>query len=363
MKTETLIIGGGLSGLYAAYLLSRQERDFLLIEGRNRLGGRILSEALPSTAGSNTFTAFDLGPTWYWPDHQRMSRLLDELGIENFRQYTNGASRYEDPQRGVESFSNPGQMPPSFRVAGGMARLIDRLAEHIPTERLRLSNRAAGITLQGGHLEVAVRGAAGTEQNIRADRVLMALPPRLAMRSISLEPALPVPVHQALLAIPTWMAGHAKVVAVYDRPFWRDQGLSGHAFSHIGPAMEIHDASQPDGPAALFGFLGVPAQERRKIDPAAVRAAAIAQFERLFGPEAAQPTAIFLKDWIDDPLTATEDDLAPLYNHPEYGLPAAAQHLWDGRLIFCATEAASSYGGYLEGALVAAEAATGKPST
>ena len=362
MKTETLIIGGGLSGLYAAFRLFGQERDFLLLEGRERFGGRILSESVAGRSAANYPDAFDLGPTWYWPDQPRMAGLLRDLNIESFQQHASGASRYEDPQRGAETFNNPGTMPPSFRVSGGMARVTDALAERLPADRLRLSSRVTAIAKQSDGLRVSVRNAAGDETIVEARRILLALPPRLAARSIAFTPALPEELHRTLTAIPTWMAGHAKVVAVYDRPFWRDHGLSGHAFSHVGPAMEIHDASQPHGPAALFGFLGVPAEQRRTFGPAALRAAAAAQFERLFGPEAARPSTLFLKDWIDDSLTATEDDLAPLYNHPAYGLPAAAQELlddfWDGRLNFCVTETAASHGGYLEGALVAAEAAT-----
>ncbi|TQV83834.1 flavin monoamine oxidase family protein [Denitrobaculum tricleocarpae] len=357
MKTETLIVGGGLSGLYAATRLLQQKQDFLLVEGRDRMGGRILSEAPESHDGSNVPWAFDLGPTWYWPDQPRMARLLRELGVESFQQFSSGASRYEDPQRGVETFRNPGMTPVSLRVAGGMARVIDALTGRLPPERLRRSSRVTGITKNGIKLEVSLQ-TAGETQVIEAERVLLALPPRVALRSIKLIPALPQNLREALIAIPTWMAGHAKVVAVYDRPFWRTQGLSGHAFSHVGPAMEIHDASPPEGPGALFGFLGIPAEQRRSIDPEALRSAATAQFERLFGPEAAQPKALFLKDWVEDPLTATADDLAPLTSHPRYGLPPAAQKIWDGQLVFCATEAASRQGGFLEGALVAAEEAT-----
>lgn len=358
MESGTVIIGGGLSGLYAAYRLFRQGRDFLLLEGRDRLGGRILSEPITTADRTNTPSGFDLGPTWYWPDQPRMAALLRELNLETFQQAAQGASRYEDPQRGVESFRNPAIMPPSFRVAGGMARIIDGLAEHLPPDRLRLSSRVTAITRSGNGLRVM----AGEDAETEAERVLLAIPPRLAARSITFAPALPAALHDNLVAIPTWMAGQAKVVALYERPFWRDLGLSGHAFSHMGPAMEIHDASQPTGPAALFGFLGVPATQRRALDNASLKAAAVAQFERLFGPEAAAPKALFLKDWANDPLTATEDDLAPLYKHPAYGIPAAARksldELWEGKLTFCATEAAESHGGYLEGALVAAEAAT-----
>ncbi len=361
MKTETLIVGGGLSGLYAATRLFQQSRDFLLFEGRDRLGGRILSESPRQPDAPSQPKGYDLGPTWFWPDQPRMARLLTELGLESFEQYSAGASRYEDPQRGAETFKNPGMSPVSLRVSGGMARVIDALADRLPSDRLRLSSKVTKIAKSGANLTVSIQN--GDELHvIEAERVLLALPPRLALRSIDFTPALPTDLRDALIAIPTWMAGHAKVVAVYDRPFWRAQGLSGHGFSHIGPAMEIHDASQPDGPGALFGFLGIPAEQRRSIEAETLRSAAIAQFVRLFGPDAAQPSAVFLKDWINDPLTATTDDLAPLYSHPHYGLPRAAQNVWDGQLVFCATEAASHQGGFLEGALVAAEEATPEPA-
>ncbi len=205
-------------------------------------------------------SVFDLGPAWYWPDQPRMARLLRELNIESFQQATQGASRYEDPQRGVESFRNPAMMPPSFRVTGGLARMIDGLAEQMPADRILLSKKVTAIAKDDGDFQITFENGAGEEAQLKTQRVLLALPPRLAARSIVFTPELPAELTHALTAIPTWMAGHAKVIAVYERPFWHDHKLSGHAFSHIGPAMEIHDASQPDGPAALFGFLGIPAE-------------------------------------------------------------------------------------------------------
>ncbi|MCK5679714.1 NAD(P)/FAD-dependent oxidoreductase, partial [bacterium] len=46
MSTETidtLIVGGGLSGIYAAYILARRDESFVVLEARERLGGRISS--------------------------------------------------------------------------------------------------------------------------------------------------------------------------------------------------------------------------------------------------------------------------------------------------------------------------------
>lgn len=96
------------------------------------------------------------------------------------------------------------------------------------------------------------------------------------------------------------MAPHAKYLAVYDKPFWREQGLSGEARSARGPMGEIYDASIPGGSAALFGFLGVPAAVRRSVPEEALLSHCRAQFARLFGPQAATPQAEFIKDWAQD---------------------------------------------------------------
>jgi monoamine oxidase len=151
------------------------------------------------------------------------------------------------------------------------------------------------------------------------------------------------------------MAGQAKAVVVYSTPFWREDGLSGDAQSRYGPMVEIHDASPArGGPYALFGFIGLPPQGRR--DEGRLRKSICAQLERLFGPAAATPLELYVKDWAIDPYTSTELDKAPLYAHPTYRMPPALTDIWGGRLFFAGTEVAPEFGGYLEGALAAAEA-------
>ena len=63
-----------------------------------------------------------------------------------------------------------------------------------------------------------------------------------------------------------------------------------------------------------------------------------------------------MMDWSAQPLASTPLDV-PLFEHPEYGLPPETEYLWDGRLRFAGTEADREHGGYLEGALAAAEKA------
>lgn len=148
------------------------------------------------------------------------------------------------------------------------------------------------------------------------------------------------------------MAGHAKLVATYPTAFWRENGLNGDAISHRGPLAEIHDASPVDAKVgALFGFAQVGAARQPGF-----RDAAIVQLARLFGQDAAAPDDVFVKDWSVDPATATKADLIPSSEHPNYiALPPTRS------VIFAGTEMSSDNGGFLEGALAAAEAAHAAP--
>ena len=64
---------------------------------------------------------------------------------------------------------------------------------------------------------------------------------------------------------------------------------------------------------------------------------------------------MLLQDWAFETETATTLDAQPLYHHPAYGLPHALANLWQGKLLLGSTEVAANFGGYLEGALEAAE--------
>ncbi|MEB0148614.1 NAD(P)-binding protein [Pseudomonas sp. CCC2.2] len=98
-RIRIAIIGGGISGLYAAYLLESQGiYDYVLFEARQRLGGRALSVALEGTVAglSDPSDRFDLGPSWFWPDFQpQLDSLVADLGLERFVQNVQGDSVIE----------------------------------------------------------------------------------------------------------------------------------------------------------------------------------------------------------------------------------------------------------------------------
>ena len=342
MECETLIIGGGLSGLRLAALLAERGDDFQVLEARDRFGGRILTETYENSS-------YDLGPAWFWPGQERMAHLIQRFGLQQFDQHAAGILAYEDETGGVQHGRGFASMEGSYRLHGGLGALIDAMVADLPKARLHLSHPVE--TLRWA--ETAIEVTTGAGRTVLARRVVLALPPRVAA-GLSFAPALSDPAIRAMQIVATWMAGQAKAIAFYDTPFWREAGLSGDATSRRGPMVEIHDASpRTGGPAALFGFIGVPPHARRDKD--ALDKAIRAQLGRLFGPQAAKPKQLLVKDWAVDVFTSTKLDQQPLYNHPRYGRHPVLDSLWNRRLIFWGTEMGARFGGYLEGALEAAE--------
>lgn len=359
-SSRIAIVGGGLAGLYAAYLLEQRGiTDYVLLEARPALGGRIQSLS-PSGSdlapAATTMDRFDLGPTWFWPTFQpELDQLISELKLERFAQHESGdmmleRSPNERPMRTV-GYSNS---PPSVRLVGGMAALVDALRDGLTAGRVLVSQTVQALKAEGRHIAVVSRDAAGTMSTFQAEQVLMALPPRLAHGNIHFTPPLPAPISRQWQRTATWMAPHAKYVAVYDTPFWREAGLSGEARSARGPLGEIHDASMPGGSAALFGFFAVPAAVRRGVSEEVLIGHCRTQFARLFGPHAATPKAEFIKDWAHDDLTATASDQGAAGGHASPPPATISEGDWQGRLFGVGSEWSPQFPGYVAGAIEAA---------
>lgn len=351
-QVETIIIGAGLSGIYAASLLARQNKSFVIIEARDRVGGRILC---PRHQGY----ACDLGPSWYWPEiHPRMVHLVEDLGLKAYRQFEEGHGRFQRLDGSVHTVRGYVTEPHSWRIRGGMMAIVDGLGKHVPKEAVRLNHPVCGIERRSDGKVAVTVGKLEQPPMARfvAAKVILALPPRLTAATILFTPDLPERLTQAMLKTGTWMAGQAKFYALYETPSWRHQNLSGQAFSERGPLGEIHDGSNDgSGPYGLTGFAGIPAVQRHHQPQ--LEAALLDQLARLFGPAAAAPTKLFFQDWAQEPYTATEYDQPPMVAHPIYQPPAGQSVIWDGTVLFAGTETADQHGGYLEGALCAAERA------
>lgn len=345
MKTETLIIGAGLSGLAAALRLEAAGRDYLIVEARERVGGRAHGVTLAEGG-------IDLGPSWIWPAFQpRVEGLIDQLGLRHHAQFETGEILYDAPG-GVQRLGHPRRYGDTRRLAGGPAALASAMAARLASSRLRLGNAVTALEFTDGLTATLLDGS-----TIWARRVIAALPPRL-FASMAITPDLPAALKAGLTRWPTWMAAHAKFVARYETPFWRDGGLSGSALSPRGPLMEVVDHSDDDaGVFALFGFVGWPPEQRRERGEEGLASDALAQLVRLFGEPAGSPIDTHLKDWASDPFTAGPGDAIAPSGHPPYGERALQQLWYEDRLAIAGAEADVQHGGLIEGALAAADAA------
>lgn len=364
MKTSVIIVGGGLSGLYAAHRLTQVGVEaWAILEARHQTGGRIVS--VPAGTSSPTHTdappgtdRFDLGPSWFWPGYQRqLDRLVTSLGLQTFEQHDSGDLLVEraphQPAVRTRGYANE---PSSMRVMGGMAALTDALRSDLDPARVQTGQVVRRLRREGAQVAVDSEDAEGLTTTWHADHVLLALPPRLAAGAVRYQPELPPALARQWQQTPTWMAPHAKYLAVYERPFWREQGLSGGARSAWGPLGEIHDASMPGGHAALFGFFGVPAHVRHGVGDAELRTLCRAQFARLFGPAAAQPVMDVIQDWSQEVFTATDADVRGVGEHPSAPDAVAADGPWSGCLTGIGSEWSQPFPGYVAGAVDAAEA-------
>ena len=357
MNNPIVIIGAGLSGLRAASLLTEKGIDCRVLEARDRVGGRALSASVPNRP---ELGRFDLGPTWFWPRYEpRMASLVEELNLETFVQNNDGdmlVERFQikPPERGVlqENVAERGS-----RLSGGVQSLIDALTEKLLPATIELETRVRKIQLdKSGEIVIEAERMDGKVEKILAASVILALPSRLVARHIEFSPSLPPALLADLAEKPTWMGAQAKAVAVYERPFWRDSGLSGLVISSVGPMEEIYDASPVDGAGALFGFFGLSVEVREQLGQKKVMKLVSDQLVKLFGKEAENPQAILYKDWASDSETAVQEDASPFKNYKSYGQPPVAG-LWERKLAFAGTETNAEYSGHLEGALESAEQA------
>lgn len=362
IQPSVTIVGGGLSGLVVAYRLTQLGIGFTLFEANSRFGGRILSTSLvEGEKYAITHPAIDLGPSWFWPRQSHIASLIQELGLADsvYAQASAGDSVMEYGDGTIESGRGSASMAGSYRLSGGLYHLIQRLINAVAesaTNSLISNAPVKRIQRNASGLVSVVELESGLKE-IGSQEIVLAVPPRLAARTIMFEPQLSSEYTASLLSVPTWMAGQAKLVAVYDKPFWQDKGLSGDALSQLGPLVEIHDASpKSGGPYALFGFVGVPVAQRS--NPDRIKAEAVSQLTRMFGEQAANPVAVHLKDWASESLTSIDLDQNAVHRHVSSAIDLTTVPGLD--VIWAGTETAKSTNhtnGYLEGAVEAGERA------
>ncbi|MGB9013327.1 MAG: FAD-dependent oxidoreductase, partial [Aeromicrobium sp.] len=187
----------------------------------------------------------------------------------------------------------------------------------------------------------------------RADHVVVAIPPTLAGR-ITYYPPLP-PSRDAL----TQRMPHGSVIkchAVYDRPFWREEGLSGEATGDTFPVKVIFDATPPGTgqPGILLAFIeGADGLALGAVGAADRQAAVTEVLTHYFGDAARQPLAFIERDW-----TAEEWTRGCYGAHLPPGAWTQVGHALRepiGPIHWAGTETAVRWCGYIDGAISSGE--------
>lgn len=250
---------------------------------------------------------------------------------------------------GVERLSNTRGGAQQDRFTQGAQNLALRLAEPLG-ERVRLNQPVRQITQRNDSVSATTQSGA----TYTARAVIVAVPPTLAGR-IEYDPPLPPARDQLTQRLPNGSV--IKCFAVYDRPFWREQGLSGFVTSDLEPLHLVFDNSPPDGSCGiLLGFMeGASARRMSAAGFEARREATLQCLTRYFGERAAQPELYLDHDWS-----------AETWSRGCYGahFPPGAWTQFGhalrqpvGRIFWAGTETAARWMGYIDGAIESGERA------
>ena len=79
-RPRVIVLGAGLAGLAAAYALTKEQCEVVVLEARSRIGGRVLSHQIDNAKK----LTIELGAEWIGNSHERMIALCKEFNLELF---------------------------------------------------------------------------------------------------------------------------------------------------------------------------------------------------------------------------------------------------------------------------------------
>jgi monoamine oxidase len=130
VAVDVVVVGAGLSGLSAARSLVAQGKTVVVLEARDRVGGRVHGKTL-----GDGETVVEVGGQWIGPGQHRMVRLSTELGLETFPTYNEGENllRFGTTQARYRG-AIPKISPLTLADMAQAQTRFDRLARQVPLE-------------------------------------------------------------------------------------------------------------------------------------------------------------------------------------------------------------------------------------
>lgn len=408
---DVIVVGAGFAGLSAADALKRRGIDVLVLEARQRVGGRVESTLLSDGV------CIDTGGQFICDDMPNVMALARRYGKtlvrtpiegdfilqppvgahESWRIYDEARALREringiDPAAPAIVGLSVGDWLASQSVSVDGSRAFRSMIEGLwcrPLEELPLWFLASNdrrITNSQSELEyflaetihslaedmrrdlgrlcvgMPVRRVVVTTFGVdivadggvfSAGQVIVAVPPVMASR-ITFEPALPAALADALSV---WRSGAViKVLVRYPWRFWRDAGASGMVMWRDPAGLFCCDVSREGLGAALVVFIGGSlAVAWRQMSEQDLETRILERLISALGPDARDAVEIAIRDWADDDWSGGgySDSIA------EMGATAAEDVIraGAGRIQFACSEISPSFPGYIEGAIVAGLAA------
>ncbi|EJO5753558.1 FAD-dependent oxidoreductase [Salmonella enterica] len=142
LSTDVVIVGAGLAGLAAADHLQQMGHEVLVVEGRDRIGGRVHTTFLAGVP-------VDCGATWVGPNHSAVRDLADRLGCTFIPQHNEGESILAfNGRRTNEDAVSPLIDPNINQITKDINRIFEAIAalvESLPTESAWLHPEAEAL--------------------------------------------------------------------------------------------------------------------------------------------------------------------------------------------------------------------------
>ncbi|ODQ94131.1 flavin monoamine oxidase family protein [Mycolicibacterium holsaticum] len=161
VAADYCVVGAGFAGLAAALRLDQAGRSVVLLEARDRVGGRTFTEVRDDGSW------IDRGGAWIGPGQDRIAALMSEFGVKSYKQYVAGeAMMLVDGKQCRYRGTVPRSLSPWASLNLGVAMLeLIAMCKRIPLEEPWTAKKAARWDkISVGHwLDRNVRSGAARE--------------------------------------------------------------------------------------------------------------------------------------------------------------------------------------------------------